>query len=70
MGLAKMLNLRNVTFKNGRQTLALCIVWGALAASAGLCLAAPVNALTQPVTSRQELTRLSAIMISLAANGL
>ncbi len=65
-----MLNLRKVTLKSGRQTLALCIVWGALAASAAVCLVAPASSQAQAEASGQELPRLSTIVISLAVNGL
>ncbi len=36
-----MFNVQNMILQHGRQTLALCIVWGALVASIGFCLFAP-----------------------------
>ena len=38
-----MFNLRSLMPKDARQTLALCIVWGSLAACTGLCLLAPAK---------------------------
>ncbi len=62
-----MFNLRSLMPKDARQTLALCIVWGALAACSGLCLLAPAK---HPVDIGPGEPRLSAVMISLAATGL
>ncbi|MGO8954880.1 MAG: hypothetical protein ACLPWS_14305 [Rhodomicrobium sp.] len=61
-----MFGLRNMILQHGRQTLALCIVWGALAASVGLCLFAPAN---QSDSGLPETSRAAAMMISLAARG-
>jgi hypothetical protein len=64
-----MFNLKNMIVQHGRQTLALCIVWGALVASIGLCLFAPAIPDDRKDSSLQESPRPGAIMISLAAHG-
>jgi len=60
-----MIGLRKVTLADWRQTLALCIVWGALAGSASLCLLAPVC--PQDMEQGRSEPRIGAIMISLAS---
>jgi hypothetical protein len=62
-----MFKLRNL-FKNWRQTLAQCIVLGALAGSAALCCVAPAS-LQIHASGTEPGGRLGAIMIALASQG-
>jgi hypothetical protein len=62
-----MFKLRNL-FKNWRQTLALGVVWGALAGSAALCCLAPASLQTH-AGGTEPGGRLAAIMIALASQG-
>ena len=62
-----MFKLRNL-FKNWRQTLALGIVWGALAGSVALCCFATASLHTH-AGGIEPGGRLAAIMIALASQG-
>ncbi len=59
-----MFRRRMVALTNWRQTLALCIVWSALAGSAGLCLLAPLSLKDEEQSNGRGL---ATIMISLAS---
>ena len=62
-----MFNLRNIDRKHRQQTLALCAVWGALMASAGLCALAPSVPMHGAAGGGD--TNLGTLMISLASKG-
>lgn len=62
-----MVKLRS-RFGNWRQTLALCIVWGALAGSVALCYFAPAS-LRDWEAAGQFTGRAAAVMVALASRG-
>jgi hypothetical protein len=62
-----MFSLRVARPANWRQTLAFCLLWGALAANAGLCLLAPASDGAPAGLSAQSF---GAVMVSLAYTGL